>query len=574
MFSQFFQKARNFQITGGSFNHVQGDQINYTTTIVQAKEKEPTEFDEYYEVKRGGIFKINDIGCSAHWDDGNGKKGEQGEPRVERTFCTARLLEQPGMVFTVLQYSGPDAQRAFEQDFRMLSRILTSNASQIFGYSKSEIPSLILYNELVPATLLDIGQIGQKYVSSLATQLGCKSAGELWLDTGRGVLCCGAPGPNSLLYRGDWFHTTLPLTTECLQEDVFIRFLASQPESLLVDFSVVTQFASSVAWWYRGFTGVPERYERVSQSIVISTSTNFVIAVADSAWQSERGYLSDPKLLGNGLTRFTLAGPPSFSLVWNRDTDFAWISQASRIFHAHGITLEEDLSSYRLVYPFARVRSRGKCSKAQLKRQSQQPIYFFVCSPPSNLRDNRYHTVTSIHYWSFHEDGGSPLTHDACCDLGLPIKLQFRRRPDQSYWSPSVSYRHLHQYQLLRGFDPFTTDFSCHLGFHQPIFRPADDSDRVEFLQGLLDHSDDLFDLVSSSLVRLVESPPESRPSSPPCDISELERLIPVTSTPSSATSETREGPASFWSPIFFPIPLGIPGDLGTAMDSPDTEID
>ncbi|KAK1233425.1 hypothetical protein PQX77_003421, partial [Marasmius sp. AFHP31] len=75
MSSQFFHKARNLRITGGSFNQVQGDQYNnnYMTTIVQAKEEEPSEFDEYFKVKLGGILKLRDVGSSAYprrWDDG------------------------------------------------------------------------------------------------------------------------------------------------------------------------------------------------------------------------------------------------------------------------------------------------------------------------------------------------------------------------------------------------------------------------------------------------------------------------------------------------------------------------
>ncbi|KAK1234109.1 hypothetical protein PQX77_002694, partial [Marasmius sp. AFHP31] len=153
MFSQFFHKARNLQITGGSFNHVQGDQYNnYTTTIVQAKEEESSEFDEYFKVKLGGILKLRDVGSSAYpqrWDDGS------------------RVLEQPEMVFTMLQYSGPDAHRAFLEDFRMLSSTLTSNVSQIYGYSKSKIPSLVLYNDLAPVSQLEgkLGFLGVSYLT-------------------------------------------------------------------------------------------------------------------------------------------------------------------------------------------------------------------------------------------------------------------------------------------------------------------------------------------------------------------------------------------------------------------------
>ncbi|KAJ8081723.1 hypothetical protein PM082_007569 [Marasmius tenuissimus] len=160
--TEFFHKARNLQITDGNFNHVEGDQIHYTPTIVQAKEKEPTIFDEYYKVKLGGICKLRHIGT--YQDEGRMGVGL----RADRTVCTARVVDRPGMVFTVVQYSGPGAQRAFEEDFRRLARILTSNASQIYGYSKSEIPSIIMHNELIPAVHLNVGWLGREYVSNVA----------------------------------------------------------------------------------------------------------------------------------------------------------------------------------------------------------------------------------------------------------------------------------------------------------------------------------------------------------------------------------------------------------------------
>ncbi|KAK1219434.1 hypothetical protein PQX77_017847, partial [Marasmius sp. AFHP31] len=68
MSSQFFPNAQNFQITGGNFNHINGDQINYTT-ISQAERKELTVLDEYYYVKRGAIYKLKENGRYL-WEEG------------------------------------------------------------------------------------------------------------------------------------------------------------------------------------------------------------------------------------------------------------------------------------------------------------------------------------------------------------------------------------------------------------------------------------------------------------------------------------------------------------------------
>ncbi|KAK1221990.1 hypothetical protein PQX77_015189 [Marasmius sp. AFHP31] len=515
--SSFFHKAQNIQITGGSFNQVQGDQYNYTT-IVQAKEGEPSEFDEYFKVKLGGILKLRDVGSSAYprqWDDGRREWGEEEELRSDKTICTARVLEQPGMVFTMLQYSGPDAHRAFLEDFRMLSSTLTSNVSQIYGYSKSKIPSLILYNDLAPASRLMKGKmdLGVMYLLSLAWQLGCKDPGELWIDNGRGVFCRGPPGPEFWMRYPGWRFfgkSDLPLTTDLLQSDVLLRFAASL-KSWQVDHRVIRYtFPSSSA----------DAPVRVSQPTVIS--------------------------------KFTLAYNPLYlSLAWNGTTKYAWMSQACRVFHNRGITLEDNLSVYDLVYSDASlVSDLINPSEAQLERQSQQLIYLFVRPPPPNLNINRdYHRTSSLHYWSFHEDGCSPLSPDTCFSLGLPTELRYHSHNPATSWS-NEEYHRIHQYQLLRGFDPSTTDFARHLGYGDILFQPVNDSDRFEI-------------------------PQESRSSTSASDIlGEFEDLALVEQTTTSETSETRLGSTSSWSPVFLPSATEVSSEVVTVMDTPDLDVD
>ncbi|KAK1230465.1 hypothetical protein PQX77_006443 [Marasmius sp. AFHP31] len=552
MSSQFFHKARNLQITGGSFNQVQGDQYNnYTTTIVQAKEEEPSEFDEYFKVKLGGILKLRDVGCSTNsrpWDDGCRWEWEVGKPRTCRTICTAKVLEQPGMVFTMLQYGGPDAHRAFLEDFRMLSSTLTSNVSQIYGYSKSKIPSLVLYNDLAPASQLEgkLGDLGVLYLSSLAVQLGCTRVDELWIDTGRGIFCRGPPGPafgRGYILVHYFGKSEVPLTTDLLQIDVLLCFAASL-KSVEVDRRVVITYAFPLS--------SANASVRVSQPTVISKLTNTPIAVANNAWESDDDTLSDRKVLGDGLTRFTLAHNPEYlSLRWNRNADDTWKSQAWRIFHNRGITLEDDLSVYDLVFPYAKLESDFLIpSEAQLKQQPQQTIYLFVHPPPSNLNINRdYHRTSSLHY----------------C-LSLPIELEYDHFFHAFSWS-NKDYQRLHQYQLLRGFDPSTTDFARHLQCDGNLFQPVNDSDRFQIYR---------------------ESPPESRSSTPTSDISgeteywisssdiseESEDSALVEPILASTTSGTQLGHTGFWSPAFRPSPAEVSSELAATTEALDLDVD
>ncbi|KAK1222633.1 hypothetical protein PQX77_014512, partial [Marasmius sp. AFHP31] len=465
MISNFFRNAKKTTITSGSgsFSHVQGDQINYTTTIVQAEEKERTELDEYFEVKRGAICKLKNVHIGLYSRDDEDQwryKFWEDWVQADRLICTAELVDRPGRVFTMVEYRGPDARKAFEKDFAMLMS-LTSNGPQMYGYNLSTIPSILVYNELVPAAQVNTGFVGRMYLNSIRRQLDC-GAEEMWLDPARGVFCRGLPGPTPWLSVWTFHNEELPLTAELVQEDVLLRFLAGL-KSKHVDEVVVIGVVSSCA-----SARVPER---VLRPTVISTLTNAPIAVANNTWTSIRRSLSDRTLLADGMTRFTLAGGDIFELKWNQNARRAWMAQAWSVFGARGIPMEEDLSVYHLVYPYALMS--GHLSDSKARRQCRQPIYLFV-RPSLELDAGN---TSSMHFWSFDEDGQSPLSHNLCLDLGLPTTFGISQFSWSCSWS-SDAYGSLPQYQLLRGFDPSTTDFARSLGRDENIYQTLGDSDR------------------------------------------------------------------------------------------------
>ncbi|KAJ8093898.1 hypothetical protein PM082_009769 [Marasmius tenuissimus] len=480
MTSSFFQNAQNFTIAGGSFNHVEGDQHIYNgpTKIIQKRIKKRTEFDEFYSVKRGAILRLRDI-CyyryPREWDDDLNKDHQSSQHRADKTVCVARLLKESDAVFTVVQYSGPEAHRAFEEDFRALSRKLTSNVSQLYGYNQSYIPSLILYNELMPIAQLrsDAGLLVQRYLDSLSWRLDCTME-ELWLDTGRGMFCSGPPGPRSNLSAVVFNDLDLPLTAELLQEDVLLGFLASV-KSKQVDRVVMRVITDSGVR-----SDVPER---VSKPTVISTLTNTPIAVASNAWESMSDCLSDRRVLENGLSRFTLSDDETHLLLcWNWDATEAWLSQVWSIFYARGVSLEDDLSVYKVIRPGASLGGPNfSDSQVQRHRRSQQPIYLFMCPPPLDMCPGHYKT-SSLHFWSFDEDGLSPLPSATCSTFGLPLELDFLDLEHASIYT-NHSYKRVQQYQVLRGFDPSTTNFARHLGYYQNIYQPLSDLDRFTQIQ-------------------------------------------------------------------------------------------
>ncbi|KAJ8089535.1 hypothetical protein PM082_014791 [Marasmius tenuissimus] len=288
------------------------------------------------------------------------------------------------------------------------------------------------------------------------------------MDSGRGVICCGPKGPDSSI-PGNGFEfqfKDLPPTAELLQEDVLVRFLASHKSQEADDaFTHIMYHASN-------FERVPERVDRPT---VFSTRTKTPIAAAKNVWGSCGAGLVERTCLENGCRRFRLDGDRWLELSLNSDVSKAWLSQAPSVFHARAVSLENDQEGFNLVYPYAFLGGYLDESPSKCQRRRQQAIFLFVYPPPPHLEEGE---TSSFHHWSLHEDGQPQLSPELCCNLGLPVQLDFGVRFYTFSWSTD-NYKLAHQYQVARGFDPNTADFARHLGYGN-IFRPVDDSDRFE----------------------------------------------------------------------------------------------
>ncbi|KAF9266025.1 hypothetical protein L218DRAFT_859484 [Marasmius fiardii PR-910] len=140
------------------------------------------------------------------------------------------------------------------------------------------------------------------------------------------------------------------------------------------------------------------------------------------------------------------------------NTSGTWLAQASSVFHAHGISLDEGLSNYKFIGFFMKLS--GTLQNSNIKHQRRRscpPIYMFLLPVPSFFQKESSSTAL-LHIWSFHENGESPLSYDMCKYLGLPFKLSLNMYSIETCW-PTRTYETIHEYQVANGFDPRTTDF-------------------------------------------------------------------------------------------------------------------
>ncbi|KAL0575963.1 hypothetical protein V5O48_006017, partial [Marasmius crinis-equi] len=123
--------------------------------------------------------------------------------------------------------------------------------------------------------------------------------------------------------------------------------------------------------------------------------------------------------------------------------------------------------------------SNGTLSRSRTKRQRRQkcdPIYLFA------------HPSRASTFWSFKEDGHLPIPDDLCKHLGLPIELSltcYQRT------FPTQTYKAIRDYQILRRFDPTTSDFARHCGVYDYVFYPVQPSLAAATTSGRFEDLDD-----------------------------------------------------------------------------------
>ncbi|KAG7090123.1 hypothetical protein E1B28_011732 [Marasmius oreades] len=335
--------------------------------------------------------------------------------------------------------------------FGCASRTALARNVPLFGYSKSVVPSLIFSGELVPVAHMEarMGVVGLFYIHLLKKSLGC-ARNELWMDSTQGRFCRGPIGPKCWDWPEGHFDVIVPSDVEFLKEDVVIRYFTSKEDDLVL-LSTLGYSCHS-----ERLDDIPATSTRIH---VISGLTNSTIAFYQNVrWRSWTDCLGTRQEMPDGATRFCLRDNRRKIEVDTANESYAWLSQVSSVFHAHNISMDEDLSTYKLVYPYLELT--GTIQKSKRKRQRRQsldtPIYFIILPSPD-----------PVYHWSFDPTGQTLLSPEMCKYLGLPFKLSLEVTPCQLSW-PTKVYKAVRDYQIAKGFDPKTTDFAQSLRY--PIF--------------------------------------------------------------------------------------------------------
>ncbi|KAG7090147.1 hypothetical protein E1B28_011755 [Marasmius oreades] len=445
--------ATGTAIDRSHFSNVGRDQYNNYTThnniYTGEKRKKvgkdlPVDLSEFTEIKRGDIYRDQDVRYS--W-----KLLSNGRESTEATVYHAEINITGSFghkKFTVKTYHGLNAMKEWRRDFSRCSQDWQGNIP-LFGYNVSSYPSLIFHGELVPLASVEarLGLVGCFYIQLLNKRFGC-SRNELWVDS-KGGFRRGPIGPlgrQCHFWRDDDRDIEIPSDMKFLKEEVVFRYFFNVQDDLML-------------LCVLGYSHVKilKDIPAINYPHVISSLTNSTIASTE-IWL--RTHFDKGQRIGIGAQRFRLMDDQRKIELYSYGERESWLSQAWSVFHAHNLSMNEDLSNFKFVQSFFELRGTLQNSeRKQQRRQRCAPIYLILFSFPS-----------LCYHWSLDLTGQTPLSPDMCKYLGLPFKLS---QPTKAYAfqfsAPTKIYKIISDYQIARGFDPKTTDFAQHLGW--PTFK-------------------------------------------------------------------------------------------------------
>ncbi|KAK7032313.1 hypothetical protein VNI00_013272 [Paramarasmius palmivorus] len=487
----FFSNSSNITISGGSFNHVYGDQINnyIIQQMVMQKEKERTEYDEYTRVPTGKVYLVRKV-C------------ETTEADVKRTVHTARILgEDKDLEFLHLSYSGPGSQRAsvfasfsipllilvsqgFKTDFQnsVALRERSAEMAQLFGYNDSRLPALIFYDALIP--LRNILQVNRSSVF-LQTYLSLRCdldnlpratrMGEIWMQPHTARLIKGPPGapedynrfyvynysrlkhasaswqiPETALPIGQYDDQQLLqyLQISNVSKDTLLSYLATLfEESKTEIFQLISD--EDALFWLEAFLSISS----VSKRQVIFKCPS---SIPDTAWKHSVNY-NPYKLLEDGSFSFEIT-----DALLNWGTEFCYspgdepwdVWNFINSWFAQADSYDPNWEDYTFISDL-RLSLKPVAKLGHAKKPTTQPCYLIIRPIPKLGNSYRPDLLAwmrgGLHYYSFDADGKSIISDEEPGKTRLQIPEYYPVVTVRRSWWKADAYEGAKKLKLMEG---------------------------------------------------------------------------------------------------------------------------
>ncbi|ESK90717.1 hypothetical protein Moror_4122 [Moniliophthora roreri MCA 2997] len=492
--------------------HVQGDLVQY---FGREESWERTIWDEYRNIPTYGIHLKRSIGETLV------KRWDQRKWRHLNACCKISIAsisgEDKDSEFLYILYTGPDAFKAFQQDFEQFSCIKDINCIQLYGYNQgTKFPALVFHNTPVPVShILEQNQFSpllHTYIQhqSAVAQISSSNLDvcELWLDPRTGQLSRGLLVSWSLAW-GTLAHglnsnstsnnpTPLSLQTYSDSTAVFNYLIQTLTASNILKGIIWSNRMTLRAIANKDIASVLSSlpgtiYNRTYHKIIARWPEDrkkwyFKLEgqwkIPDAMWESKVD-------MDNGLIRFTVL-PLDIQDLQNQQfwlfydlfgewDEFAksWLSQAHSVFSQLGIC-KNKWKKYAIMLCFWLVLEGQKRHLTQNNGDipANKPLYLFILPVPrpsdSETIWNSWVTG-SKYFWSFNSSGNQEVSED--------LKLSFfsSRIMVRHVWWDHSAYNAIQQLHVSKGFDPKTLSLAQSLEFS--ILKVAGDEERFEELQ-------------------------------------------------------------------------------------------
>ncbi|EEB89314.1 hypothetical protein MPER_12602 [Moniliophthora perniciosa FA553] len=204
-------------------------------------------------------------------------------------------------------------------------------------------------------------------------------------------------------------------------------------------------------------------------------------------WDNVRGFVEETRVDG-GLTRFKLDGQEKgvhlrATFDWEPFRE-AWLSQSSHVFHFLKTTGHQE--NFFLVDPPEQLKLQStRREYDELPAFSDavketRPIYLFLYPLPMTISELISWVDGHTHFWSFDEDGQSRIPEKEWKRWGIPILTTGVDYGIFMYSWPTHIYAALREWQIARGLDPSTVDWTRECGIPEFEIIGVKKDDRFE----------------------------------------------------------------------------------------------